>query len=568
MDFKSAEDLVERLSLETKVEATRKLTRYYTDVRFKTSDEDFVRQYTDGGDDGGIDFYHHMDGTFIVAQTKFASKPRRSGISEIRHEIDKLKTTLAGKCTNRRAESFVNELRREAKNEEALLEVLWLTTNEVEESTRNQAQRDLNSWKRNIGWKADIDFIPIDRHAINGLIYDKAYGYIPHTGRQTLRLGDGEWMKGPSQETGVFSLVATVAVNDILKWFNSFDDIKNFLQKNVRGFIGEAGKVNKKIPDSYLTAADWFWYKHNGIVIFADSISIDEENSEAILRNPQIVNGGQTISAIFMAYDRHGRAENSARVLLRAYRLSYDDTETYRRSIEIVRALNSQNKINESDLRTMDARQVRLETLFDKFGYKYLRKRSKDAKASRRSVTMRNLALRYRVCAKNAPHLGVTGDIDTLFEQDTKYDEVFDESAIRKDVGLGHVVVSYLTVWNIDQIVQKLELPKLDRVNRQQTRWFVLADAYGKLRDWRTRKFDGGAKLWIDFLESPEFEKALSQYCWYAFPMVRKMLPKREQPRKFLASPEASKKFANKTSYRKLRGLMNRAYKRHQDRRN
>ncbi len=72
--------------------------------------------------------------------------------------------------------------------------------------------------------------------------------------------------------------------------------------------------------------------------------------------------------------------------------MGYQDLK---RSIEIISAFNWQNKINPSDLRSTDPKQVRLEQLFASIGYKYLRKRSKEAKSTRYSITVRNLALRY-----------------------------------------------------------------------------------------------------------------------------------------------------------------------------
>lgn len=202
----------------------------------------------------------------------------------------------------------------------------------------------------------------------------------------------------------------------------------------------------------------WFWYKHNGIIVFADHLHIDQSSQVLTLRNPQIVNGGQTLKALFLAFIKNNKAENSAKVFLRAYRLPYEDTETHKRSIDIIAALNSQNKINPSDLRSTDPRQVRIEQLFEKVedGFKYLRKRKKDAKAAFHQIKMTDLALRYYVCKKNAPHEGVTGQIEELFEEDSKYNEVFNEDAINKDFGKFHVIVNYATIWIIDQILKKL----------------------------------------------------------------------------------------------------------------
>lgn len=454
MQYENADELTRKLSLLSKFDATKKLTEFYARARRKVGPEDFSRQYTDGSDDGGIDFYHTEDTTYFIFQSKFSGSPKGVSVSEILEELRKLKNTLTGVNPNKKAEDFVNSLKRETTNKDAILEVVWLTTNIVEQSVRDQIQADLNEWKKENGWSLEIDFIAIDKHALESVIYDVKHGYVPYTGKKTLKLEPGQWIETTWEETNVYSVVCTANVNDILKWFRNSEEIDQFLQKNVREFLGEtgkAGKINKAIGTSYLVSPDWFWYKHNGVIILADNISIDRTRNELVLRNPQVINGGQTLKALFAAYDKNSRSENSAKVLLRMYRLPYEDTETYKRSIEIISALNSQNKINPSDLRSTDPRQVRLEQLFADLGsgYKYWRKRSKEAKSFRYSITMRNLALRYYICKKNVPHEGVRGNVEELFEEDSKYNEIYDESAINKELTSSHVAINSIDRWYV-----------------------------------------------------------------------------------------------------------------------
>ena len=287
---------------------------------------------------------------------------------------------------------------------------------------------------------------------------------------------------------------------------------------------------------------------------------------ELTLRNPQVVNGGQTLKALFSAYDKHNRKDNSAKVMLRIYRFPYENTETHKKSIEIIKALNSQNKINASDLHSTDPKQVRIEHLLEKIdpGYKYLRKRSKEAKSARYSITMRNLSLKYYVCKKNLPHEGLRGNVEELFEENTKYDEIFDESAINKELSSNHVVVNYVTCWSIDQILPKIELTKRDAEYFQFTKWFVLADICRKLNDWKQKKFNSGMQIWIDFIESFQFEKAVFDYSRSAFKIGKEIIPAYVEAKTFLKTTEATKKFCSKTSIRNFESLMNKAYDRFQ----
>jgi hypothetical protein len=90
-------------------------------------------------------------------------------------------------------------------------------------------------------------------------------------------------------------------------------------------------------------------------------LDTDHPDKKIVVRNPQIVNGAQTITQLYKAYDANRNDNNPTKILVRIYRLPYEDSETYKRSIDIITALNSQNKIKASDLHSTDPRQVMLE---------------------------------------------------------------------------------------------------------------------------------------------------------------------------------------------------------------
>ena len=566
MEYQNTEELIRQLSLLNKVEATKKLTEFYAKARFKVTQDNFDRQYTDGSNDGGIDFYHGADTTFLIFQSKFSGNPQNVGSSELLDEIRKIKNTITNENPNRKADDFVNSLKRKTGNKGALLEILWLTTNIVKSSVRDEIQTHLNEWRKENGWLIGVDFIAIDKQALESVIYDVKHGYIPYTGKKTLKLEQGQWMEPNSEETGIYSVTCSVNVNDILTWFHKTDEIDMFLQKNIREFLGNS-KINKALGKSYLNAPTWFWYKHNGIIIFADTLSVDKTKMEIVLTNPQVVNGGQTLKALFSVYNKNNRGDNPAKVMLRIYKLPYENTETYKRTIDIISALNSQNNIKASDLRSTDPRQVRLEQLFAKIssGYKYFRKRSQEAKSAHYNITMTNLALRYHVCKKNAPHEGVRGNVEELFEEDTKYDETFDENAINKELTGSHVAINYVTCWAIDQLLQKVDLPKRDAEYFQYTKWFVLVDIYRKLMEWKPNNSNLGWQRWPNFIESDQFKKAVLDYSRPAFRIGREIIPAQEEARSFFKTSEAVNKFSSKISIRNFKTLISKALNRFQE---
>ncbi len=561
-EYDDVEQLIRELNLLDKTEATKKLTEFYSKARFKITKDEFSKYYVDGPNDGGIDFYFREDFTFFIFQAKFYTFPRNLNIKEISSEIRKIINTITNENPNQHAEDFVNELRNNLTNNKATLEIIFLTTGLVKQTIINNVQQKLNEYKKSNKWSINLDFIVIDKHVLDNVIYDIKHGYIPYTGKKTVRLDKNLFIEMNSEGTGVQCVTAIVNINDILSWFKDSEEVKRALQKNVREFLGE-NPVNKGIEKSYIETPEWFWYKHNGIIIFADNMSIDKDNSSLILRNPQIVNGGQTIRTVFPAYLKNRRRDNNAKVLLRVYRLPYENIETYKRSIEIISALNSQSKILPSDLRSTDPRQVRLERLFHQLGFKYWRKRSKEAKSFRYSITMRNLALRYYICKKNAPHLGVLGQIENLFSDDSKYETIFNEEEIKKELGNYHIVLRYITLWVIDQILQRIkkDLPKRDQEYFQYTKFFVLVDIYTKLWNWKQKNFEFSWRDWKNFLDSDEFESLVYEYARICFRIGRKIIPKIEEPRSFFKSKESTKKFFSKTSIRKFNILINKRYK-------
>lgn len=544
--YKNVEELIRELDTLNKTEATKKLTKFYVNARFRElAEDDFRHQYTDGRNDGGIDFYQIEDGKFYIIQSKFSANAQRVDEGSILEEIRKIKNTLTSENPNKKAENFVNSLKRKLGDPNALLEVIWLTTNIVKQSTREHIQDKLNELRINNNWGLTLDFVAIDKYALDGVIYDVKHGYIPSTGKRILRIENGQYIETTTETTGVYSVLCSVNINEILNWFKDSREIESFLQKNVRGYLGD-DKINKKIKNSYSQLPNWFWYKHNGIIIFADSVSIDKTNSQLILRNPQVVNGGQTLTTLFSTYDKNGRRDNNATVLIRVYRLGYEDAETYKNTIEIIAALNTQNKVRSSDLHSTDPRQVRLEQLMKRLGYTYYRKRAKEHKSSRSSMTMRNLAMVYYICKKQAPHEGVLRHIEELFDENAKYEYVFPEPDINAELRSSHVVLRYITAWNIYNIVKRAgtELPKRYRELSYEIQNFVITDVYNKLLDWKKTCFDFREWMWWKkFVESYELEDGLWDYCQKGFRIGHKIIPRLEDHVKFLKTKEATEKF-------------------------
>ena len=172
IEYESVEELIRNLNLLDKTESTRKLTDFYAKARFKLQKDDFNRFYVDGSNDGGIDFYFIEDSTFFIFQTKFYSFPKNLNANEISSEIRKIINTITNENPNRKADDFVSELKRKLTNNKATLEIIFLTTGIVKQTTVNYIQQKLNENKKNNKWNINLDFIAIDKHILENVIYD------------------------------------------------------------------------------------------------------------------------------------------------------------------------------------------------------------------------------------------------------------------------------------------------------------------------------------------------------------------------------------------------------------
>jgi hypothetical protein len=534
------------------VERTLSLTWFYIQARFRISEKDFKNIYSvDGANDGGIDCFFVEGNTFYLIQSKYHERSQRESLNSITHEIQKIEKTLIGENSNKYAADFINPLRRVLNNSNVYLEIIWLTTNEVGENTKKDAQSLLDQVVRRRNWQLNVDVNFIDRYALESVIYDIKHGYVPHTGKKVITYEPGECMVIDKGKDNIESVVLNARATEILSWFENSREIEKYLQKNVRESIGD-NSINRKIRESFRNNPSLFWYKHNGIIIFADWLELNQRSKRVTIRNPQIVNGAQTISQLYKVFDENRESNNSTKLLVRVYRLPYEDSETYKRSIDIIAALNSQNKIKASDLHSTDPRQVMLENRINELAhrYRYQRKRTEGSKiASPFNILMTKLALHFYVCEYRKPDEGIAGSIESYFEEDKKYADAFPEQKIKKPLSskVDHIVFKYIDCWKISFFVDrtfKKELSARHMALYPFVTWYSQVDVYNQLQDWKEKVFKGTWREWIDFTSSNYFENGLIRYLKPRYKLYFDMLPSTEvDARNFYKSTVGRNKF-------------------------
>lgn len=175
-------------------------------------------------------------------------------------------------------------------------------------------------------------------------------------------------------ETPMVAKDGTVGLVKLKNYYDFLRDdedqlAESIFESNVRGYQRDAG-VNTQIRTS-LTADPHttnFWLLNNGVtIITAKASSVGHQKLE--IQDPQIVNGLQTSREIFDHFSTDDRADDRS-VLVRVI-------ETNDASVRdlIIRATNSQNRMQPSQLRMTDQIHREIEEIFKKVGFYYDRRK-------------------------------------------------------------------------------------------------------------------------------------------------------------------------------------------------
>ena len=535
MLYEDVADLTNKLQALPSKEGTRQLCSFFVECRF--SDPDFDDHFIDGSKDGGIDYFYSSNDQFYIVQSKYNSKNSIIRFDNIQTEIDKILNTIDHptneRLKNKFGNDFINKVRANLTNSKAIIDIYYLTTGKIEEKTVKDTDEYLRMRIKEKGWTIRFSFNPADYRFLETMIVNNKFGFIPYTGKKEIEFDKGSLFE--VRISNIDSLVGVVSIAQLIDWFESRKDIKRFLQKNVRGYL-EKKRENKIIKKSYLEEPDYFWFKHNGIVLFVDHYDFDETNeNRVLLSNPQIVNGGQTINSIYSAFSETG-TKNEARILLRIIKLPYDRIESYQKGLEIIEGLNTQVKIKASDLRSNDERQVQIERIIERInaGYKYVRKRESGVHVTDNNVVMEQLANLINCCILERPNEAIRMEVEKLFRD--KYDKIFDKNKILVEFAKNTEVYNYLIIWRIHRIIVKVkkQLAKRYQDLFYATQYYVLLDIYKRFNHFRNR-IKQPTKIWFDFAESNFFQEAISKYAKLIFPRTYDLIPvaERSNPDRF-----------------------------------
>ena len=177
-------------------------------------------------------------------------------------------------------------------------------------------------------------------------------------------------------------MVGFVNVNQFTRLVDRYSNNELF-EMNVRYFLGAGRDVNKRIIQTITSdQSPWFGFMNNGVSITADKVVVDRPTSggkmKVHLENPQIINGCQTVNALYHAKynkDLKDKFQGNSYVMVRIYEIEKEN-RTFLDALII--ATNSQNAIRPQDLLSNDPIQKVLQRTMAAYGVGYERKAGED----------------------------------------------------------------------------------------------------------------------------------------------------------------------------------------------
>lgn len=202
-----------------------------------------------------------------------------------------------------------------------------------------------------------------------------------------------------------------------------FSILEDAFEDNVRIYLKQKSKINRNIKETALSDDAYrFFYYNNGITITCSHFEYPKKVRNPIieLENLQIVNGSQTIHALFDAFVENEENFDHIDILCRIYETSKDEL-----TVSIAEFTNSQNPVTSRDIRSNDYVQKKLEKELQALGYYYERKKgqhvgkSKSKRLDAEKVGQALFAFLTKMPAE------AKNDKKLIFSD--KYDEVFSD---------------------------------------------------------------------------------------------------------------------------------------------
>ena len=206
--------------------------------------------------------------------------------------------------------------------------------------------------------------------------------------------------------------------------------LENAFEDNVRIYLKQRSRINRNIKATALSDDNHrFFYFNNGITITCDQFKYPKGQRSPImeLENLQIVNGGQTVHALYEAFIENKFSFDGIEILCRIYQ-----TDNRELSANIAEFTNSQNPVNSRDIRSNDYIQKKLEAELLAKGFYYERKKAKHQNKPKATRIDAEKAGQAMFALFNQMPAEAKDKKRLIFAD--KYDDIFTDSITANDV--------------------------------------------------------------------------------------------------------------------------------------
>jgi len=271
----------------------------------------------------------------------------------------------------------------------------------------------------------------------------------------------------------VRALIANVDAEELLKLVtNNFKEgvIEDIFNDNIRLFLRYRSRINRNIKETALLEDNYkFFYFNNGLTLVCDKFSYESRRAPIVkLTNVQIVNGGQTVHALWDAYQENKDMVKCINILIRVYETVGENLPQ-----DIAEYTNSQNPVKNRDIRANDYIQKKLEKELLAMGYFYERKKGfyrtepKEKRLDSEKVGQILMAFYNDIPgdAKNKKRL--------IFED--KFDIIFNDNLKAEDVLLAYKLYDKIEKYKTKRYAELIELKNEEQIEKES---FILYSSY------------------------------------------------------------------------------------------
>lgn len=416
--------------------------RYVLETVFDVLPDDVDQHIIDGGGDRGVDIIYidHSSRIINICSTKTVSGFKQSQKNFPGKEVDKLISFVDELLS---VSDFLIESANPALQQRIRLGWDILETDHYDIKVHlfsNQLPLALTEARRLTAALGEKN-VSLHEHHLYELSHGVARSYSPQFTKSIKLIRDNCFECTEDSHRGLTAKIALLDLFQFLMDGSSRDFDNRLLRENVRYFLGTKNGVNKDIRAALMSGnASEFWAANNGITLTCDQYVATAGASFPIkLKNPRIINGGQTAHVI------HSVGRDTP-VLLNGVSVTVKIIETSDRQLvrRIAFGSNNQSRVLDRDLRADDPFQHELADALATMGIFYRRKRGETSHGANipilDALRAGQLILAYAV---GEPDKSKTGSNDIFGEL---YDRVFDPIRINPE--------TVVTAWKVFEPIE------------------------------------------------------------------------------------------------------------------